>query len=81
VTACPNGVFYFGDENEDIVSNGSETVRFSQLIEDRAAYRYMEELGTKPRVYYLPPTDRIFPVERGLEDLPEDIRARYDDAI
>lgn len=25
VSACPNGVFYFGDMNEDVVTNGSET--------------------------------------------------------
>ncbi len=61
VTACPNGVFYFGDENEDVVSNGDETVRLSQLIRDKAGYRYLEELGTKPRVYYLPPANRQFP--------------------
>lgn len=77
VEACPNGVFYFGDENEDTVTNGDETVSFSQLIKDRAAYRYMEELGTKPRVYYLPPKDRQFPVERGYENLPEKIKDRF----
>ncbi len=81
VTACPNGVFYFGDENEDAVNNGEETVRFSQLIKDRAGYRYMEDLGTEPRVYYLPPVDRIFPVERGLDDLPDDIRDRFKDIM
>jgi Fe-S-cluster-containing dehydrogenase component len=63
VTACPNGVFYFGDLNEDTVTNGSETVRFSELIRDRSGYRLMEELGTKPSVYYLPPVDRLFPFE------------------
>ena len=81
VEACPNGVFYFGDENEDTVSNGDETVSFSQLIRDRAAYRFMEELGTKPRVYYLPPKDRQFPVERGYENLPEKIKDRFKDVI
>jgi len=63
VTACPNGVFYFGDENEDAVSNGSVTVRLSELLKDRGGYRFMEELGTKPRVYYLPPVNRAFPFE------------------
>ncbi len=63
VTACPNGVFYFGDENEDAVSNGSVTVKLSTLLADRAGYRYMEDLGTKPRVYYLPPVNRAFPFE------------------
>ncbi len=63
VSACPNGVFYFGDMNEDVVTNGSVTVRFSELIRDRAGYRLMEDLGTKPSVYYLPPVDRLFPFE------------------
>ena len=67
VSACPNGVFYFGDLNEDTVTNGSETVRFSKLIKDKAGYRLMEELGTKPRVYYLPPVNRLFPYEEGLK--------------
>lgn len=63
VTACPNGVFYFGDENEDAVSNGDTTVKLSQLLKDKFGYRYMEDLGTKPRVYYLPPVNRLFPFE------------------
>ena len=81
VTACPNGVFYFGDENEDVVTNGDETVRFSEMIKDRSGYRYAEDLGTQPRVWYLPPRDRLFPVERGLDDLPEEIRDRFRDIM
>ena len=67
VSACPNGVFYFGDENEDAVTNGTtkETVRLSKLLEKNAGYRLMPELGTKPRVYYLPPKNRIFEFEEG----------------
>jgi Fe-S-cluster-containing dehydrogenase component len=68
VTACPNGVFYFGDEVEDVVSNGDETVRLSQLIKEKAGYRYLEELGTKPRVYYLPPANRQFPFQEPSEE-------------
>lgn len=62
VSACPNGVFYFGDENEDAVTNGTtkETVRLSQLLKQNAGYRLMPELGTQPRVYYLPPKNRLF---------------------
>ncbi len=63
VPACPNGVLYYGDENDDTVSNGSETVRLSELLKERSGYRFMEDLGTKPRVYYLPPVDRLFPFE------------------
>ena len=59
------GVLYFGDLLEDTVTNGTETVRFSKLMTDRAGYRYREDLGTLPSVYYLPPTERSFPVESG----------------
>lgn len=57
VSACPNGVYYFGDSNEDLVTNGTtkETVRLSKLLKENAAYTLMPELGTKPSVYYLPP--------------------------
>ena len=66
VSSCPNGVYYFGDQNEDAVTNGTtkETVSFSKLIEENAGYQLMEELGTKPRVYYLPPKNRLFPFKK-----------------
>lgn len=80
VTACPMGVIYFGDILEDTVTNGNETERFSKLMLDRAGYRYREELGTLPSVYYLPPTQRMFPVESGLEDTDESIKGRYKNA-
>lgn len=70
VSACPNGVFFFGDMNEDSVTNGAETFRFSELVRDKAGYRLMEDLGTKPRVYYLPPVNRNFPFEAGMENEP-----------
>ncbi len=75
VSACPNGVFMFGDMNEDSVTNGAETFRFSDLIKDKAGYRLMEDLGTKPSVYYLPPVNRSFPYESGLENVnPADLK-------
>jgi molybdopterin-containing oxidoreductase family iron-sulfur binding subunit len=70
ITACPNGVFFFGDIVEDSVTNGSETFKFSELIKDKAGYRLMEDLGTKPNVYYLPPVNRNFEYEIGLENEP-----------
>lgn len=65
VSACPNGVYYFGDENEDAVTNGTtkETVRFKKLLEDNAGYVLMPELGTQPRVYYLPAKGKDFPFQ------------------
>jgi molybdopterin-containing oxidoreductase family iron-sulfur binding subunit len=71
VIACPNGVFYFGDKYEDTVTNGEETLRLKQLLEDKAGYRLMESLGTEPSVYYLPPVDRLVDFEDGLEEYNE----------
>lgn len=67
VTACPNGVFYFGDKYEDTVTNGEVSVRLSKLLEDKAGYRLLEELGTEPSVYYLPPVDRLVDFKEGLD--------------
>ncbi len=69
VTACPNGVFYFGDENENAVTNGTtkETVDLKELLKKNGGYRLMAELGTKPRIYYLPPKDRLFEFRKGPE--------------
>jgi Fe-S-cluster-containing dehydrogenase component len=59
---CPMGALWYGDENEDAVTNSKgDTVRLSSLLRDRGGFRYMEELGTKPRVYYLPPANRQYP--------------------
>lgn len=77
VKACPMGVIYFGDLNEDAVTNGVETLKFSSLMVDKHGYRHMEELGTMPSVYYLPPVNRMYPVEIGFEDLDESISDRY----
>jgi Fe-S-cluster-containing dehydrogenase component len=77
VAACPMKVIYFGDLLEDTVTNGDETVRFSKIMHDRAGYRFREELGTLPNVFYLPPTDRMFPVESGLEGVDDSIKGRY----
>ncbi len=81
VRSCPMGALYFGDANEDAVSNGSETLRFKQLISDRAGYRFREELGTRPNTYYLPPVNRMFDYRDGLDGLPEEQKDIYDDII
>ncbi len=65
VSACENGVYWFGDANEDAVTNGTsmETVRLSSLLDDNGGYTLLPELGTKPSVYYLPPKGRLFKYE------------------
>ena len=62
------GAVYYGDQKEDAVTNANgETLQLSKLLSDGAAYRHMEELGTEPRVYYLPPRNRKYkaPVMEG----------------
>jgi molybdopterin-containing oxidoreductase family iron-sulfur binding subunit len=57
---------YFGDQLEDAVTNhAGETVSFKQLIREKGGFRFMEELGTEPRVWYLPPRDRVYPAPKG----------------
>jgi len=71
VSACPNGVYFFGDLYEDTVTNGNETFQLSKLLKDNAAYRLMEDLGTAPSVYYLPEKNRTDEFEEGLENYTE----------
>jgi molybdopterin-containing oxidoreductase family iron-sulfur binding subunit len=54
VTGCPMKALYFGDLEEDVATNGVEIVKLSRFLDDNSAYRYKEELGTQPRVWYLP---------------------------
>ncbi len=70
ITSCPNGVLFFGNALEDSVTNGSETFRLSKLLRDKAGYRYMDDLGTLPNVYYLPPVDRLFPFKDRTTEKP-----------
>lgn len=74
VGKCPMEALWFGDENEDAVtSSKGTTMRLSKLLRDRSGFRYMEELGTKPRVYYLPPDNRrsAAPGEPGANNGPQ----------
>jgi len=60
--ACKMGAVYFGDELEDAVTNSlGETIQLSKIGKKGAAFRLMEDLGTEPRVYYLPPASRKYP--------------------
>jgi phenylacetyl-CoA:acceptor oxidoreductase subunit 1 len=52
VVACPVGARVFGDLN-DPESN------VSQLLKDHQYYRLREDLGTNPRVYYLPAQEEV----------------------
>jgi molybdopterin-containing oxidoreductase family iron-sulfur binding subunit len=54
VQACPNRAIYYGDLEEDIATNGRAVVPASRFLAENNAFRWKEELGTEPRVYYLP---------------------------
>jgi molybdopterin-containing oxidoreductase family iron-sulfur binding subunit len=53
VEGCPHGALYWGDLEEDIATNGREVVQLSYFLKENNAWRYKEELGTKPRTWYI----------------------------
>ena len=53
VQACPNQAIYYGDLEEDVASNGDEVIVLSRFLSEDQAYRIKEDMGTKPRVYYI----------------------------
>jgi molybdopterin-containing oxidoreductase family iron-sulfur binding subunit len=53
VEACTMEALYVGDLKSDIATNGHETVKLSKFLRDNDAVRYREELGTRPRVWYI----------------------------
>ncbi|MBI2323761.1 MAG: 4Fe-4S dicluster domain-containing protein [Chloroflexi bacterium] len=53
VEACAMEALYIGDLVEDVATNGNETVRLSTFLKENDAFRYKEDLGTGPRVYYI----------------------------
>jgi Fe-S-cluster-containing dehydrogenase component/Ni/Fe-hydrogenase subunit HybB-like protein len=52
--ACPNHAIYYGDLEEDVATNGDQVVKLSRLLSENSSYRQKENLGTEPRVYYIP---------------------------
>lgn len=58
VRACTkemgDGAIYFGDAREDAISNGVEVLPLAKTLRERGGFRFKEELGTFPRVWYLP---------------------------
>ncbi|MHB1415536.1 MAG: 4Fe-4S dicluster domain-containing protein, partial [Chloroflexota bacterium] len=53
VEACSMEALYIGDMVNDAATNGRETFRLSALLRDNDAIRYRENLGTRPRVWYI----------------------------
>lgn len=61
VEACRDegmNAIFFGDASEDVITNGEEVFSLSEILAARGGYRFQEELGTEPSLYYLPPTGK-----------------------
>jgi molybdopterin-containing oxidoreductase family iron-sulfur binding subunit len=54
VQGCPNNAIYYGDLEEDVATNGVDVIQISEFLSNNAGYRLKEELGTEPRVFYIP---------------------------
>ncbi|MBI4235747.1 MAG: 4Fe-4S dicluster domain-containing protein [Chloroflexi bacterium] len=54
VQACPQNAIYYGDLEEDIATNGREVVKLTKFLAENNTFRQKEELGTQPRVHYIP---------------------------
>jgi molybdopterin-containing oxidoreductase family iron-sulfur binding subunit len=52
--SCPMGAIYLGDLVQDVATNGKDVVKLSTFLAENSAFRYKEELGTRPRVWYIP---------------------------
>lgn len=52
--ACPMNAIYLGDLTQDVATNGQEVVKLSRFLAENSAFRLKEELGTRPRVWYIP---------------------------
>lgn len=51
---CPMSAIYLGDLVDDVATNGEEVVHLSRFLSENNAFRLKEELGTRPRVWYIP---------------------------
>ncbi len=54
VKGCPTKTLYVADFKEDLAGNGKEVVVLSRFLRENNAYRHKEDLGTQPRVWYIP---------------------------
>jgi molybdopterin-containing oxidoreductase family iron-sulfur binding subunit len=53
VDACLMGALWIGDLVSDVATNGRETVKLSRFLKETDATRFREELGTRPRLWYI----------------------------
>jgi molybdopterin-containing oxidoreductase family iron-sulfur binding subunit len=54
IQGCPHRAIYYGDLEEDLATNGRDLVSISKFLSTSNAFHLKEELGTRPRVFYIP---------------------------
>jgi molybdopterin-containing oxidoreductase family iron-sulfur binding subunit len=54
VQGCPHLAIYYADLEEDLATNGRELLSVSRFLAENDAFLLKEELGTRPRVFYIP---------------------------
>lgn len=54
IQGCPHRAIYYGDLEEDLATNGRDLVSVSRFLANNDAFILKEELGTQPRVFYIP---------------------------
>lgn len=74
VEACPMNALYLADLVDDVATNGQEVVQFSRFLAENNAYRFKEDLGTRPRVWYIPGHGQAFGRHANDEREPESAR-------
>ncbi len=72
---CPMKAIYLGDLTEDIATNGTDIVKLSTFLAENSAHRLKEELGTRPRVWYIPGHGQEYGHHVGDERAPQKPRS------
>jgi molybdopterin-containing oxidoreductase family iron-sulfur binding subunit len=69
VSGCPMKAIYMGEMKSDMATNGTDIVKLSRFLAENNAFRWKEELGTQPRVWFLPGHGEVFS-RRAQDDRP-----------
>ncbi|MDP2953002.1 MAG: 4Fe-4S dicluster domain-containing protein [Chloroflexota bacterium] len=75
VYGCPMKALYLGDLTDDVATNGINIVKLSTFLAENSAFRLKEELGTRPRVWYIPGHGQEYGHRIGDERKPQKARS------
>jgi len=72
--SCPMFAIYLGDLVQDVATNGKEVVQLSRFLAQNNAFRLKEDLGTRPRVWYIPGHGQEYGHDVGVHKHPKPAR-------